>query len=140
MDDKTFICYRYAKHQVDVDDEKYSGYLLEGRGLVFPFQKSSGASQPFCPESETLTRIMSNNIVPSLLNLPVELIYRLLDRLNPLNILTSAWNVCTQLDQIIKTYSGYQVKFTIRHGEDVRRDLFSICAEQTSHAENFFPC
>jgi hypothetical protein len=57
----------------------------------------------------------------------------------------SVWNVCTKLNQIIETFHVYQVKFAIRHGEDdvdpfaedVRRYPFGICAEQTSHAENY---
>jgi hypothetical protein len=86
---------------------------------------------PFAQKSETLRRIMSKNIVPSLMNLPVEFIYRILDQLAPLDILMSVWNVCTQLDPIIETYHRYQVKFTIRHGEDVRRYLFGICVCST---------
>ena len=50
---------------------------------------------------------MSNNIVPSLVNLPIELIYRILDGLGPLDILISVRNVCTRLDEIIETYQGY---------------------------------
>jgi hypothetical protein len=85
-----------------------------------------------------MKREMSNNIVPSLVNLPVELIYRILDQLDPFNILMSVRNVCTQLDQIIETAHAYQVKFAIRHGEDnvdsftedIRRDtFFGVSAE-----------
>ena len=134
----TFICYRDAKHQVDVADQKYTVVIYGKRHDLFFLSETVrwGISSPFCTESETLTRIMSNNIIPSLMNLPVEFIYRILDCLNPLDILISTWNVCRQLDQIIETYHAYQVNFTMRHGEDVRRYLFGICAEQTSHAEN----
>ena len=72
---------------------------------------------------------MSNNIVPSIVNLPVELIYRILDCFDPVDILTSIRHVCTQLDQIIETYHGYQVNSTIRRRESVRRYPFGIYAE-----------
>ena len=44
-----------------------------------------------------------------LMSLPIELIYRILDHLDPFEIMLSACDVCLQLDQIIKTYPPYQV-------------------------------
>jgi hypothetical protein len=61
---------------------------------------------------------MSNIIIASFANLPIELIYRILDQLDPLNILISVHGVCTQFDQIIDTYDPYQVNFTIMHAKD----------------------
>ena len=56
---------------------------------------------------------MSSNVVPSLVNLPAELSNRIFDCLRPLDILISAQDICTQLDQIIDTYPSYKVNFTI---------------------------
>ena len=64
----------------------------------------------------TLTRSednMSNKIIPSLVTLPVELVYRILDHLEPFDILLSARNVCTRLNAITETYHRYQVNFII---------------------------
>ena len=61
---------------------------------------------------------MSNNIIPSLANLPVELIYRIFDCLGLFDLLISVRNVCTHLDRITDTYDAYQVKFIIIDEED----------------------
>ena len=61
---------------------------------------------------------MSNNIIPSLANLPIELIYSIFNCLDPLDLLISVRNVCTHLDRITDTYYAYQVKFIIIHDED----------------------
>ena len=56
-----------------------------------------------------VTKNMSNSIIQSMVNLPIELIYRLFDRLDPLDILISVRDVCSLLDQITNTYRRYQV-------------------------------
>ena len=56
---------------------------------------------------------MSNKIIPSLVTLPVELAYWILDHLEPFEILVSARNVCTRLNAITDTYHRYQVNFTV---------------------------
>jgi len=55
---------------------------------------------------------MSDKIIPSLLTLPVELVYRILDHLDVLNILFSMQNICTRLNRIIDSYHRYQVNFS----------------------------
>ena len=52
---------------------------------------------------------MSFSSNPSLLTLPIELVYRVLDHLNPSDILLSVRDVCTRLDAISDTYYPYQV-------------------------------
>jgi hypothetical protein len=47
----------------------------------------------------------------SLLTLPVEIVYRILDNLDELTILCSVRNVCTRLNLITDTYRRYTVKF-----------------------------
>jgi len=54
---------------------------------------------------------MTDNIIPSLHTLPVELIYRILDHLQPLDILISIQDVCIRFNAIIHTYYPYQVCF-----------------------------
>ena len=52
---------------------------------------------------------MANTVVPSLINLPIETVYRILDHLDPLDILLSVRDTCTRLNQITDTYQPYQV-------------------------------
>jgi hypothetical protein len=54
---------------------------------------------------------MSDKVTPSLITLPIELVYRILDNLNGLTILFSVRNVCTRLNAIIDTYNERQVNF-----------------------------
>ncbi|CAF4428045.1 unnamed protein product, partial [Rotaria magnacalcarata] len=44
----------------------------------------------------------------SLVSLPIELVYRILDNLDDLTILMSLRNVCSRLNLIIDTYHRYQ--------------------------------
>ena len=46
----------------------------------------------------------------SLLTLPVDLAYQILDDLQPKDIFLSAYNVCSRLNSIIDSYHPYQVK------------------------------
>jgi hypothetical protein len=52
---------------------------------------------------------MWNSTIPSLTNLPIEIIYRIFDHLDSSELLISVRDVCTQLDQITETYHRYQV-------------------------------
>ena len=54
-------------------------------------------------------------MIPSLTTLPAELVYRVLDHLEPIVILLSARNVCQRLNAITDTYHAYQVH--IRNGD-----------------------
>jgi len=52
---------------------------------------------------------MSDKFIPSLLTLPVELVYRILDNLDQLTILLSVRDVCIRLNTITDTYHRYKV-------------------------------
>lgn len=55
---------------------------------------------------------MANNIIlPSLSNLPLELLYRILDNLDTETILFHFGHVCQYFRSIIQTYNAYQVNF-----------------------------
>lgn len=54
---------------------------------------------------------MSDTIAPSILTLPVELVYRILDYLDNFNILCSIRGVCTRVNTIVDTYHRCQVNF-----------------------------
>jgi hypothetical protein len=56
---------------------------------------------------------MSINMASSLITLPVELVYRILDHLNEKTICVSLSNVCTRLNAIINTYHRYQVNLSV---------------------------
>ena len=51
----------------------------------------------------------------SILTIPVDLVYRILDHLDYLEILFSARNVCTRLNMITDTYPRYAVIFDVFH-------------------------
>ena len=70
---------------------------------------------------------MSDNIPKRLHTLPVELVYEILDQLDPLTIFFSCRNVCARLNAITDTYARYQVKETRRSSLSTMRDdqLFS---------------
>jgi hypothetical protein len=52
---------------------------------------------------------MCDSECPSLLTLPIELVYRILDHLEEWKILISVRDVCTRLNNITETYHRYQV-------------------------------
>jgi hypothetical protein len=54
---------------------------------------------------------MSDNITPSFFILPVELVYRILDKMDDWTMLCSMQSVCTRIDRILDTYHRYQVNF-----------------------------
>ncbi|CAF1527230.1 unnamed protein product [Adineta steineri] len=55
----------------------------------------------------------SHNIIPSLLHLPVELTYRILDHLAPSDILVSVRDVCSRLNAITNIYPRFQTLVTL---------------------------
>ena len=63
---------------------------------------------PICSHLIEITR-MNETMQPSLLALPIELTYRILDQLKQVDILLSVRNVCTRLNAIVDTYHRYQV-------------------------------
>ena len=56
---------------------------------------------------------MSSNTTPSLIVLPIELIYRILDHLQLKDIFLSVRNLCQRLDSITDTYHRYQVNLKL---------------------------
>ena len=54
---------------------------------------------------------MANKLSPSLMTLPIELVYRILDSLDTVTILLSVRNVCLRLNEITDSYHPYQVNF-----------------------------
>lgn len=48
---------------------------------------------------------------PSLLILPVELLYRILEKLDDFELVCVISNVCVRLNMILQTYHRYQVRF-----------------------------
>jgi hypothetical protein len=56
-------------------------------------------------------KLMSEKLTLSLHTLPVELVYSILDHLDPFTILVSVRNVCLRLDAITDGYTPYQVIF-----------------------------
>jgi hypothetical protein len=81
---------------------------------------------------------MSNDIIPSLINLPIELIYRIFDHLNPFDILISVRDVCTKLNTITDTYYPYQIIFTFfyeLHRDEAPSSIYS-CKDEVSLLNN----
>ena len=57
---------------------------------------------------------MSSNTTSSLILLPIELIYRILDHLQLKDVFLSVRNVCQRLDSITDIYHRYQVNFEVK--------------------------
>ncbi len=77
---------------------------------------------------------MSNKMSRSLLTIPVELVYRILDNVSERTIFLSLRNVCTRLNTIIDTYHRYQVNFSFI--SEVRFSSFSTC--RSFNNESYF--
>lgn len=60
---------------------------------------------------ENKTAIMTNNVRTYLMELPIDLIYRILDNMDKFTLLCSVRDVNTRLNTIIDTYTRYWVKF-----------------------------
>ena len=79
--------------------------LVEYMLLSLQHQSNSKSKQ-----RHTLISEMSHSISPSLITLPIECVYRILDHLDPLHILLSMREVCLRLNAITDTYQPYTVK------------------------------
>ena len=66
---------------------------------------------------------MAEKINLTLLQLPVYLIYRILDHSSDVTIFCSMLNVCTRLNKIIETYHRYQVSCLSLHVAYVREKV-----------------
>jgi hypothetical protein len=76
--------------------------------------------------------LMSEKITWSLLTLPIELMYGILDHLDELTILISVRDVCSRLNTITDTYHRYKVTFNF---------IFAISFISTKNdfpSQNFF--
>ena len=80
----------------------------------------------------------SYNLTPSLQTLPIELAYRILDHLDPVDILLSVRTVCTRLDAITDTYHPYTVKSVITLRASVRT-LVSLYTSQCRRVQQYLP-
>jgi hypothetical protein len=91
-------------------------------------QSSVGCSHAFHKKTEQRSNLddMFHNNTPSFLTLPIELIYRILDHLQLLDILLSVREVCSRLNVITDTYYPYQVNFTFIFYSDVQHHYFEI--------------
>ena len=60
---------------------------------------------------------MSGNLfVPSLVTIPVDLVYLIFDHLDELALLCSVRDVCRRMNQIVDSYSPYQVSSVLGMG------------------------
>lgn len=83
--------------------------------LLYFFQFSLETNNCRTRETERYSSKLSieKKMTPSLHTLPAELIYQILDHLDPITILLSCRNVCLRLNAIIDTYRRYQVIFAL---------------------------
>lgn len=103
------LCEKYSLHKEHKIRRKTSWIWLrtinsKTRRNIFTSKK------PFV--AKTLHTRMSSENLSSLLTIPVELVYRILNHLSAYKIFLSVCNVCVKLDSIIDTYQPYQVKLT----------------------------
>jgi hypothetical protein len=64
-------------------------------------------------DTSEATASISNKIMWSLHTLPVELVYQILDNLDPITIIRSCRNVCIRLNAITDTYNLFQVVYSV---------------------------
>ena len=69
-----------------------------------------------------VTRLMSARIISSILELPIEIIYRILDNLDQYTLFCAASNVSIRLNRILGTYDRYQVRSIVI----IISDIFSL--------------
>ncbi len=87
---------------------------------------------------------MSDNVTASLLTLPAELIYRILDNVDILTIEVSFQNVCTRLKAVTDTYRQYPVNFdfimnsVFLFGVPNRQCLTNIFSSSNTIVRKFF--
>ena len=90
---------------------------------------------------------MFSQSAPSLSTLPIELVYRIIDHLQPYDILVAAYSICTRWNLIIDTYQPYQVKLvsctsrnsSLAFAHRISRKYLSMCNSnfQTRDAGTF---
>ena len=86
------------------------GNLMHSRSHNNKLTQSSAFQITESIQHKNLPKRMPGQAASSLSTLPIELAYRILDHLQPYNILVSAYSVCTRWNSIIDTYQPYQVK------------------------------
>ena len=85
--------------------------MINTRSFTAIDRKNDTSPCPFVSETnqQQLLRKMSCRASASLSTVPVELVYRILDHLSPIEVFLSARNVCQRLDSITDTYHRYKV-------------------------------
>jgi hypothetical protein len=73
---------------------------------------------------------MSKKIILSLLTLPVELVYRILDKMDDWTMLCSMQNVCTQINTIVDTYHRYQVNISVHFHHFHNTSIYIVSVQQ----------
>ena len=71
-------------------------------------------------------------VMASILTLPVDLVYCILDNLQPEDVFMSVCNVCTRFNSIIDSYSPYQVK----RRPLLESSLFSLFVFRSQNSES----
>jgi hypothetical protein len=99
-------------------------FILHYHWLIFMYLHNH-KKRGFQVSNETIT--MSEQFPPPFLTLPVELVYRILDKLDELTILLSIYNVCEKLNIIINSYHQYRVNVSSMHYEIIREKNKRVC-------------
>lgn len=96
-------------------------YQLSAYIDIFLRRETHRIAQSYKYETSFLTNSMA-----TLCNLPVELVYRILNHLRLFDVRMSARNVCDRLNQIIDTYQPYQVTVSISIVTKPRCKMFKL--------------
>ena len=75
---------------------------------------------------EHVTTFMSDKTFLSLHTIPVEIVYRILDKLHDKALFLSAQNICQRLNAIVNSYYRFQVNHSIYYIFRSRAFLLSI--------------
>ena len=87
-----------TKHEQNTNNQDFNSTIII-QPQTFPKKKIRKYS----------TKTFDYPSIPTLDNLPVELIYHILDRLDTNTIFTSLYNVCKRLNSILQTYDQYKL-------------------------------
>lgn len=95
-------------------DSLYSMYVGVREYAVSPLSNNYFSIYSFSRTTDHRTnQNMTDHSTPSLHTLPIELIYRVMDNLDPEGLLLSFRNVCARINSIMDTYVPYQVYFML---------------------------
>lgn len=118
----------------------FSSFIARSQNNTLQYHSVESSGTPI--RSDQINRMTQSSLF---VTLPMELVYRICDQLDPFDILMSVRDVCTRWNGIIDTYCPYQVIFisicfegTEREREKVKWSSSVVCVECQWHLRALF--